>query len=1026
MNPDQKKQKLIEIYTLPKPVLQKILDECARDFPQELGFDDNGYYVTQTPTFDYYVTQTPVIISGFPYSFENRTEFKTFVETITDTENIRDAYAVLYQAWEKAPTELDATTPSKDQLQKLMEEAEIKEAQREVSKVKARTDTQRRLAYLEKARSQATSESEKEIFTAEIEALKQKQTAAPEAKTVKTSAGEAKQTLAEILRGVKTEESNTKTEAYINSIFKGKKIFVVPAEKPQKIKITTQEKIQLFNLAKAVATDPGTALRIFTQKIQEVVEKSPPEIKNAITPVIVARSARNLVESLKPFVVYPKPEDIPNEVQVTNPASPLVAISNPKDPKLERMIKDPEIRENFTNKVQAETLSLEAETFLNNSLVKPLFDESNNVAEILFPRQISRYEIAANQQEMTDDGIQLDPLEIYDDGKNILKIWNKLATKTATVEEAVSSAMSVVPTYTPVISFSIASQASSLITTVLPPSVGAITSFTTVTLPEYFTITSPLLTQGTIPFTTTQTATQTFFSEIVAISAPGPFVTTAATMLPESVGIAIPGTEGVLLGTTEAKEEIARRLAENVASRTAVSGSGQAAKLSINKALGNAVAKGASNIAARLGFAAASAKIGAMVGTGIMPVLGTIVGVVLGALFGKALEKIVQFIKRHKEDFKIIGIIALGAGVLTQSAGLVLAGTTIIVPGILAGGGLVGVGARIVILGKMVGKSLAVTIATPVIIIVIVLPIIVALILFIINSGAYLVPPSSTGYNFESPYIKVDKVAFPAGPFENTDLPLEIEYTITITAKKGTLTNIRFSDNCQVIKKGSPVDCPSIAKSIPKPPSSISPTTPYTFSYSVKYAAGKYEDSLIVNNFTVIADTAESKDAKGVGSASVKIGDPPEDCPTNAWPIEGQGGLNDVTQGPSTAVGCSHHNLDNAIDIGVNGETVVAVHSGVITVGDDSCVGKYVKISSTCGSTAFSTLYGHLGAISVSDGQTVAVGQALGINDNTGSCTTGSHLHFEFQTSGSIPVVQTPYLVRDIPIGCCTRTTCNP
>jgi len=435
-------------------------------------------------------------------------------------------------------------------------------------------------------------------------------------------------------------------------------------------------------------------------------------------------------------------------------------------------------------------------------------------------------------------------------------------------------------------------------------------------------------------------------------------------------------------------------------------------------AVSTAIGKGVTAVAIKLGLSATLAQ---TLGT-VLPIIGHAIGFVLGTL----VQKLAGWLKKNPDTAIGVGAAVLVGGLLVQSPVLIIGGAAALAVGGFARGALtVGVVAGgILLFGRRLGKSLAITVGLPIIIMIAITPIIVYFILFIINSGAYMVPPSPPGLNFESPYIRVDKVANPPGPFQNSDLPLTIEYTITITAKKGTLTNIHFSENCQVIKKGAAVNCPSITGGIPQPPDSISPATPFSFKYSVTYAAGTFDDSLVVNSFTVTADAAEARGVKTVGSTSIKIGNPPEDCPNNAWPIEGNGGLNAVTQGPS-APGCTHQNLNNAIDIGVDGATVVAVHSGIVTVGDDSCVGKYIKISSTCGSVPFSSLYGHLGAVTVSTGQKVSVGQAIGINDNTGSCTSGPHLHFEFKTS-SIPKVQKPYLIRDIPIGCCTISTCNP
>ncbi len=452
---------------------------------------------------------------------------------------------------------------------------------------------------------------------------------------------------------------------------------------------------------------------------------------------------------------------------------------------------------------------------------------------------------------------------------------------------------------------------------------------------------------------------------------------------------------------------------------------GQGVKLSFNVALGNTVAKGAGLLLGKIGMQAASAKVLAMVGTGIMPVVGTIIGAVLGAIFGKLIEKI-DWSKVKKALPWILGAV-VGVPVLIfvgPVAGVVVGvGTFGVLSAIGGPRGLTtaGIGISIALLLKRLGKGFFSVAIKPFLVFFLVAPVVIVIILFIINSGAYIVPPTGSTVNSVNPYIDVKKIANPAGPFENTNLPLTITYNVTISAKKGPLTNLSLRDTCQAITRNGNVDCPTNMPS--DIPDQISPSVPYSYSYDVNYPAGQYEDSLIINTLTVTADTTDGvKDA--IASASIKVGDPPDSCPSDSWPIAGNVGLNSVTQGPS-APACSHENLDNAIDIGVDGEIIIAVHSGIVTVGEDSCVGKYIKITSVCGSTPFSTLYAHLGAVTVRNGQSVTLGQTLGITDNTGTCTSGPHLHFEFQTS-SIPIVQKPYLIRNIPSRCCTRMSCNP
>jgi len=174
--------------------------------------------------------------------------------------------------------------------------------------------------------------------------------------------------------------------------------------------------------------------------------------------------------------------------------------------------------------------------------------------------------------------------------------------------------------------------------------------------------------------------------------------------------------------------------------------------------------------------------------------------------------------------------------------------------------------------------------AKPLLIILISVPVTVALILFIINSGAYVVPPSSSSVLEENPFIGVVKEVEPAGPFENSNLPVSVSYAITVTAKRGTITNISFEHKCEAIAEKGTSPCPA-----PLPettPLEISPVEPYVYTYTQTYSGASYRDSLVINTFTVTADTPETTGASASGVASIIIGNPPTGCYNIAgtWP----------------------------------------------------------------------------------------------------------------------------------------------
>lgn len=413
--------------------------------------------------------------------------------------------------------------------------------------------------------------------------------------------------------------------------------------------------------------------------------------------------------------------------------------------------------------------------------------------------------------------------------------------------------------------------------------------------------------------------------------------------------------------------------------------------------------------------------------------IGLIISAIAGFLVG-LVPKISKFVNAHKETFialvsipllifKVPAFIALSPAVVAtiMALGKTTGGLAATIGGTIA---LISVGIISFIKQFLIYFSISV-VGTG---------LLTAFIIFIINSGAYITPPSTIASTIENPYIDIKKTILPEGSsvkkFENSDIPINVEYKVTIKPKKSTMTNIKVSYKCQVIKKNLSPSCPKIEGNIP---SNINETLSlgdeYSFTYKHNFSNNVYEDTLTIDTITITADILGfENNVEAPASASVVIGNPPDECPNNAWPIAGNVGLHSVTQGPF-ANGCSHENMRaEAIDIGVNEETVIAVHSGEAKVGTDDCYGKYVDIQSTCGNTVFVSRYAHLGIISIRNGP-VSVGQTIGISDNTGRCTSGYHLHFDFRspTGGKVnpPTMGKPYLIRDIPTGCCSLSTCN-
>lgn len=125
------------------------------------------------------------------------------------------------------------------------------------------------------------------------------------------------------------------------------------------------------------------------------------------------------------------------------------------------------------------------------------------------------------------------------------------------------------------------------------------------------------------------------------------------------------------------------------------------------------------------------------------------------------------------------------------------------------------------------------------------------------------------------------------------------------------------------------------------------------------------------------------------------------------WPVPGY-------YFKSSSYGSRWGRLHAGIDIaggGIAGASVVASKGGTVIGVKSSCTHNYRKSGNCCGNgygnyvivshgNGYTTLYGHLQAVSVSVGDTVSQGQVIGTVGCTGF-STGFHLHFEVRVNGA-------------------------
>jgi murein DD-endopeptidase MepM/ murein hydrolase activator NlpD len=337
-----------------------------------------------------------------------------------------------------------------------------------------------------------------------------------------------------------------------------------------------------------------------------------------------------------------------------------------------------------------------------------------------------------------------------------------------------------------------------------------------------------------------------------------------------------------------------------------------------------------------------------------------------------------------------------------------------------------------------------------------IVPVIIAWVLIIaINSGAYVTPrnPSFVLTPFgQGQYFGIEKTVDPekVGNYSGSQT---FTYTIRIWAKSDCITITEATNTYTANKRGG------THPSVPTPPQNgiddlvgkvICPSdndfNGYTFTYTLSLNGSTFSDSSVVDTIKITASLPDGTSSTSYGSASLCIGDCPDECPSG-WPVLAQNGqpYMQVTQGP---YGGSTHSQVEGIDIttpddptnqAFMGHEIYSTHAGIAcnSSGSNGAYGQHVYIVGKCNGTDFVSVYGHLekGSSAVANGTQVARGQLIGLGDDTGGYNF-PHLHYEFSVpntpgacggfgsglwSGSNrgPIIMAPpFLPKLIPVGC--------
>ena len=149
---------------------------------------------------------------------------------------------------------------------------------------------------------------------------------------------------------------------------------------------------------------------------------------------------------------------------------------------------------------------------------------------------------------------------------------------------------------------------------------------------------------------------------------------------------------------------------------------------------------------------------------------------------------------------------------------------------------------------------------------------------------------------------------------------------------------------------------------------------------------------------------AEEKAAKEIAAEIDRLIAESDVVPSNEgfiWPVNTSKKISSPIGGRVSpgGIGSTNHKGVDICNVGYT-SSVFAVKSGKVILANTSGwgggYGNYVVIDHGGGVT---TLYAHMSSVSVSEGQMVSQGTAIGITGNTGA-STGPHLHYEVRING--------------------------
>ncbi len=272
-------------------------------------------------------------------------------------------------------------------------------------------------------------------------------------------------------------------------------------------------------------------------------------------------------------------------------------------------------------------------------------------------------------------------------------------------------------------------------------------------------------------------------------------------------------------------------------------------------------------------------KLAAALSANVIPVAGQIISTIATALSIKDITVAIgKWIKKNSDKLPyVLAGLLVGGFALTGAPLFLIAGL-----GVAGFASRIAIGTFVISTFTAISSAVLASLVAPMLIVFIGIPILVVIILFIINSSAYVYPPSTTNLPgspseiIQSEYINLIKKA-DADKLPNLTSTREINYTIQINPKKGAVTIKSIENKYNITGGNNPkqIQSPDLSSFIGK---IIDSSQTLTFNYKINIDPS-HNNSIIEDIITVVVATSDGKDSTASTSYSIIIGSPPIDCP---------------------------------------------------------------------------------------------------------------------------------------------------